>query len=325
MSDVLSTEQIAALVDAARDGTLPDPAPQAAVRRQRRVREVDFTRPTKFTQEQQRRISRHHASFCRTTQTQLTAEFRSPVELEVLNVDQQAWVSALQEVPQPSIYAFLRTNVGAPLLLSLEHGAVMTMIEWLLGGSADARPLERDFTDVELALTHRIFATLVSQLSITWKDLLETDLTLGGIETQQANIQLAAQSEPTLSITMELQLGPRSSTMTLLVPHRSIDALLGNLSSGPYGEAYDPMPAEDMEDRVRSALRGIPVEVRAEVGSRDLSVDEVLALKPGDVLRLGPSAAGGVLYAASVPTHRIRPGRSGRRRAVAVLDRIEPS
>jgi len=325
VSDVLSTEQIAALVDAAREGTLPEPAGQSTPRRQRRVREVDFTRPTKFTQEHQRRISRHHQSFCRTAQTQLSAEFRSAVELEVLNVDQQAWVSALQEVPQPSIYAFLRTSAGAPVLFSLEHGAVMTMIEWLLGGSADARPLERDLTDVELALTHRIFATMVAQLSLTWQDLLETDLTLGGIETQQANIQLAAQSEPTLAVTMELQLGPRSSTMTLLVPHRSIESLLGNLSKGPYGEAYDPVPAEDAEERVRSALRGVPVEVRAEVGSRDLSVDEVLALRPGDVLRLGPSAAGGVLFAAAVPTHRIRPGRSGRRRAVAVLDRIERS
>jgi flagellar motor switch protein FliM len=324
VSDVLSAEQIAALVDAAREGTLPDPAVQAAPRRQRRVREVDFTRPTKFTQEQQRRVSRHHQSFCRTAQTQLTAEFRTTVELEVLNVDQQAWVSALQEVPQPSIYAFVTTSAGAPLLLSLEQGALMTMIEWLLGGPAETRPVDRDLTDVELALTHRIFATLVSQLSRTWQDLLETELALGGIETQQANIQLVAQSEPTLAITMELQLGRLSSTMTLLVPHRSIEALLGNLSKSNYGDAYEPVPTEDGELRVRNALRSIPVEVRAEVGSRELSVDEVLALRPGDVLRLGPSAAGGLLYASAVPTHRIRPGRSGRRRAVAVLDRLEP-
>lgn len=323
MSDVLSNEQIAALVDAAREGTLQDPAPQAAARRQRRVREVDFTRPTKFTQEQQRRISRHHQSFCRQTQTQLTAEFRTAVELEVLNVDQQAWVSALQEVPQPSIYGFVTTAAGAPFLLSIEHGALMTMIEWLLGGPAETRPVERDLTDVELALTQRIFTTMVAQLSLTWTDLLETGLTLSGIETQQANIQLVAQSEPTLAITMELQLGRLSSTMTLLVPHRSIEPLLGNLSKGPYGDAYEPVPAEDAELRVSAALRGIPVEVRAEVGSRDLSVDEVLALKPGDVLRLGPSSAGGVLYAAAVPTHRIRPGRSGRHRAVSVIDRID--
>ena len=51
---VLSPDAIAALVDAARDGRLPEekPAPQ----RRRRMRAVDFTRPTKFTSEQERRL-----------------------------------------------------------------------------------------------------------------------------------------------------------------------------------------------------------------------------------------------------------------------------
>ena len=54
---VLSEDAIAALVDAARDGRLPEekPAPQ----RRRRMRAVDFTRPTKFTSEQERRLGPH--------------------------------------------------------------------------------------------------------------------------------------------------------------------------------------------------------------------------------------------------------------------------
>ena len=53
---VLSPDAIAALVDAAREGRLPEekPAPQ----RRRRMRAVDFTRPTKFTAEQTRRLHR---------------------------------------------------------------------------------------------------------------------------------------------------------------------------------------------------------------------------------------------------------------------------
>ena len=61
---VLSPDAIAALVDAARDGRLPEekPAPQ----RRRRMRAVDFTRPTKFTSEQERRLHRTLDAFCRT-------------------------------------------------------------------------------------------------------------------------------------------------------------------------------------------------------------------------------------------------------------------
>src|SRR5207237_8799783 len=88
-------------------------------RRARRVREIDFTRPTKFTQEPQRRIERGHDSFCRGAATQLSAELRSAVELEVLNIGQYTWASALDDVPQPSLYAVVETQpLGSKLLVS---------------------------------------------------------------------------------------------------------------------------------------------------------------------------------------------------------------
>jgi flagellar motor switch protein FliM len=60
------------------------------------------------------------------------------------------------------------------------------------------------------------------------------------------------------------------------------------------------------------------------VAAIDMSVEDVLALRPGDVVHLGaPAAAGVLLYADAVPVQRARPGRSGRRRAVEVLERVE--
>jgi len=308
----------------ARDAPAGEPQAEASARR-RRIREVDFTRPTKFSQDQQRRIARGHEAFCRAAQTQLSAEFRSDVRLEVANVDQQTWAAALGEVPQPSIYAILATAAGAPLLLAVRQEAVATMIERLLGSSVDTRPLDRDLTEIEVALAHRVFSAIAVQLSRTWQELLQTELRLDAVETQQVNIQLAQQSEPTLTVTMELELRGGVSAMTLLVPHRSIEPLLERLSTGPYGDRAGGDPGVDAERMVTAALREVAVEVRAEAGSCELTVGEVLALRPGDLVRLGPSASGGTLFADAVPIHRVRFGRSGNRRAVEVLERIEAS
>jgi flagellar motor switch protein FliM len=62
--------------------------------------------------------------------------------------------------------------------------------------------------------------------------------------------------------------------------------------------------------------------VRAEVGSRTLTVDDLLALQPGDVLKLGTAAPAGTLYAGAVPIHEVRPGRSGTKRAVEIVSSI---
>ena len=53
----LTPEQIAALVEAAKNGELQDDAPAAVQRRSPRLRTVNFARPTKFTSDQERRLS----------------------------------------------------------------------------------------------------------------------------------------------------------------------------------------------------------------------------------------------------------------------------
>jgi flagellar motor switch protein FliM len=63
--------------------------------------------------------------------------------------------------------------------------------------------------------------------------------------------------------------------------------------------------------------------LRAEVGSREMPIEEVLALQPGDVLRLDALAEHGItLYADKVPVHRAKPGRAGSRRAAQVMERV---
>jgi flagellar motor switch protein FliM len=293
-------------------------------RRPPRVREVDFSRPTKFSQDQQRRIGHGYEGFCRSVSTQLSAQLHAPVELELLSIDQQNWSAALADIPKASLYAVVATEAGLNLLIGIELEAVMRMNERLLGASFSSPPLERGLTEIELALARRMLGTMIGQLSRSWEELMGAPLRLLVFETQAANIQLVPSSEPTLAITSEIRIDQHSSAFTLLVPHRSIEADLQKLSSGLYGESADALADAQTGDAVSAALRGVAVEVRAEVGSSVLTIDEVLALRPGDLVRLGPCASGGTLFAEAVPIHRTRPGRSGSRRAVEILDRIEP-
>ena len=52
MSESLTPEQIAALVEAAKQGELQDETPAQSQRRSPRLRTVNFARPTKFTSDQ---------------------------------------------------------------------------------------------------------------------------------------------------------------------------------------------------------------------------------------------------------------------------------
>lgn len=320
MTERLSPDQVAALVEAAKEGRAPE---RERPRRSPRVREIDFSRPTKLTQDQQRRVARGHESFCRSAGTQLSAELRTPVELEVLHVSQLTWFSALGEIPQPSVYAVLAVEpLGTRMLLSAELAAVRRLITRLLGGFEDGRQEERGLTEIEVSLARRILATLVDSLSLTWQDLLGVQLRLAELEAQLHSIQLAPPSEPSLAVTVELRQQGSSSTLSLLVPYRAIEPVAGHLQGSlRYGEIEPADAAYSAGRIVRASLAKVEVEVRAEVAAVEMTIDQVLALRAGSLIRLGaPVQAGVSLLVGDLPLHRARPGRAGRRRAALALD-----
>ena len=202
----MSPDAIAALVEAAKEGRLPEES-RNEPRRQRRMRTVDFTRPTKFTADQERRIKRALDTFSRTASGRLSAELRMPLELEVINVSQLTWSNAHAQVPSNSIAAMIETRpVLARMLLTAEVGLVLHAIELLLGGDTSIKPRDRRLTDIDWALGRHFIERLLAQLSAVWMDFAELELGLSSLDTHLDTAQMAPVSEPTLSLTMEARL-----------------------------------------------------------------------------------------------------------------------
>jgi flagellar motor switch protein FliM len=318
--EVLNNDQVAALVAAAQDGQLPD-RPEPRQRRSRRVRTVDFTRPTKFSKDQQRRLELAHDTFCQTASTRLSAELRVPMRLEVIDVGQLSYTNALAEVPEPSITAIVALQPhGTKLLLSVELPLILSIVERILGGPVGRRVAGRKLSDIDRALAAHVFEQLLDQLSVTWTDLAESTLELVDLELQPETLQVAPLSEPTLCLSMEARLDRESSTMTLLIPYRAVEPVADQLGVDGYDEQDDD---PDAAGRMHHALGSVDVQLRAEVAAVPLAAEQVLGLQAGDVLRFGRRADTGVtVFADETPVYRAQPGRHGNRRAVQVVERL---
>lgn len=319
MSEILTNDQIAALVAAAKQGDLPGDGGAAGGRRSRRLRTVNFARPTKFTSEQERRIVRTLDMFCQTASTRLSAELRVPLELEVINTSQLTWSSAQQQLPPNSLGAPLEVQPSdTRMLMTVELPFVLMTIEYLLGGGAvDRPPRQRKLSEIDWVLARRLFETLTAQLSVVWQDLAGQTLAPLELDTHVEGMQVAAISEPTLTVTLESRINRHSSTLALLIPWAAIEPVADQVAGRDVRMRVEDPAASGA---IRRAVAEAQVTMRAEVGSVELAIDDVLGLVPGDLVRLGAPAEQGVaLFAEDVRVHDAKPGRSGSRRAVQIV------
>lgn len=330
MNDFLSPDELEALFARATETTAPaaqaerdrEPRGGGAGRRTRWLRTVDFTRPTKFSTDQERRLRRLLDGFCQTSAQRVMAEHRLPIELEVIDVQQLTFSNAFKLLPENSVYCTVDTAPhDGRLLLSVQLPLVCTALEGLLGGDATVQVAERELTDIDLILVRRFTRTLVETLSQTWFDTAEVTLELSEVLPLAETVQVAAGAEPTLALTMETRLHRVSSTMSLLVPYAAIAP-----SAAAFSQREEETHISDPRstEAVRDGVGRVDVTLRTEVSGTTLTLEEVLGLRPGDVVPLDGAADGAVtLFADRTPVHHGRAGRTGKHRAVQITGRAE--
>jgi flagellar motor switch protein FliM len=289
------------------------------------MKTIDFTRPTKFTPDHERRLQRALIAFCRTSSTRLSAELRLPIELEFVEATQLTWANAHDRLASNALCAVVELQpVATQIVLAADAGFVLTGIESLLSGAPEEPPPERRLTEIDLALARRLYEDLLGQLAVVWRDLTGTELALVGLDSQMETAGLAPVSEPTLELAMQARMLGREFALTLVLPHRAIAPVEERVLGRRGGPDDVPDPVTGL--RLREAMAGIEVALRAKIAGPRTPAAQVLSLAPGSTLRFGGRVGEGLgLCVEGVRVVRAKPGRSGSRRAVQVLETIEPS
>jgi flagellar motor switch protein FliM len=290
--------------------------------RRHRVREVDFRRPSKFSREQVRRLEHAHDGFCQSASSRLSAELRSELQLAVVGTDQLPYGTVMgDEVARHSFVSVLRIDqLGTELACVLDMPLAQCLVQRLLGGSNNSpgAASTTGLTAVEVAVARRAVASLVESLSSAWLDLAQVSLSMAGTSTNPTSVQLVPSSEPTLILNVSAAIDGVASVMTLVLPHRSVEPIMHHFEQGAM---YGPAAEDQSRNRelMRSAVGEVDVELRAEAGAVNIPLADVLALKPGDTVRLRrPVSSGVTLCVGDVEAYDAAPGRNGNKRAVQV-------
>jgi flagellar motor switch protein FliM len=283
----------------------------------------DFRRPDRIAKDQLRAIHLLHENFSRSLASSLSAYLRAYVAVNLISVEQLAFMEFAQVLPSPtSMVSLSMKPYDGSALLELNPSLVFPILEMLLGGSGQRtlKP-EREITEIEQSILDVVLRIILNDLRAAWQAVAEMDFVIESHETEPQLLQILAPNEAVVAISMEICIGEMTGIMNLGIPSITVKMLRQKFDQ--QWSVRKTRATDDEHTRTLNILRPALIRAESALTGPTLSVSSLLALKQDDVLAfdypldqpLGLTLNGALKYRGEIVF-------SGRKRAFQVLEPV---
>ncbi|HUN81389.1 MAG TPA: flagellar motor switch protein FliM [Phycisphaerae bacterium] len=287
MADILDQSEVDALLAAVSGGDGPG-APRSRPSTPRDVTLYDFKRPERVSKDQMRALQSIHESFSRNFGASLSAFMRAMVETRVATAEQLTYSEFIHSLPSPTCFTLLSApQLSGQLCLEISPLIVFPIVDRLLGGTnADIFIPQRPLTSIEMRLVNRIIERALANLTESWSEFVRVDFTVAGSESNPHLVQIVAPNEVVVVIGFEIKVGARAGTMSLCIPFNVIEPVMGKLANQGWLAYSKHERDSEQVRRVIQNMRRAEVDLHGFLGQTRMTVGDLLALQPGDIVKL---------------------------------------
>lgn len=294
MVDVLSQNEIDALLAALSSGEM-DAEELRKEDTQKKVRAYDFKRATRFSKDHIRSLTRIHENFARFLTTYFSAQLRTFVQINVVQVEQLPYDEFIRSIPKMTILNIFEAEpLEGRMVLEVHPNVAFAMLDRLLGGAGSAPSKIGSLTEIENIIMEKIFSRALETLQEAWKTVIDIEPRLEALETNPQFMQIVSPNETIALISLSTKIGDTTGMINLCIPHVVIEPIMSKLSVHHWfvsqKKSRAPEEFKQLEQRVTKAK----LPITAELGSSRISIHEFLNLSVGDVITLGKSVDSGL-------------------------------
>lgn len=271
---ILSPEESAALMEALQEG---------GAQKEAAIVEIDLTggeRPLRAAQPHIEKLGAQLAAAWRRT---LATTYRLSCELIAEPSEIMSFGDLRRRLEGGTILGRLESlSSSSPVLMTLGPTFISAVVDYGFGGSGEdtSSLASRDPTALERNLLRRLCMLLAADVTSTWQREAPIELSFLHLEGRNDISTLMPEGTALLFIPFRLNFNDNQDEIALALTAGSVDAIARIAPK-------DPQPADkDIDSDLIKRLSNWPIWVSAELGRCSLTVDEVLDLSPGSVLRL---------------------------------------
>jgi len=284
--DVLSQNEIDALLAALSSGEM-DAEELKKEETQRRIRTYDFKRAVRFSKDHLRSLTRIHENFARYLTTYFSAQLRTFVQINVVQVEQLPYDEFIRSIPKMTILNIFEAEpLEGRMVLEVHPNVAYAMLDRMLGGQGIAPNKITALTDIENSIMERIFNRALDSLAEAWKTVLEIHPRLEGLETNPQFMQIVSPNETIALISLSTKIGDTTGMINLCIPHVVIEPIMHRLSVHHWFVAQKKNRAPEEIEILSNRVNKAKLPIIAELGTSTITIREFLSLQPGDVITL---------------------------------------
>jgi len=284
-----------------------------------RIARAPLETPSSFAPQAIAGLRRTHEEFCRGAGKALIELLKADVAISLVDVQQVTWRELTARVAFPTCLGILEADpLGCNVAVLVSPAILYPMLDRLLGGGArSAGPLpQRPLTEIETHLTRRIMQPLALELQMAWREVLSLALRGERIECDCQAASLVEPHEAMVVIACDVVLEESRGPMQIWIPRAAVEPLSRRLEAvGTLGPAMT----------AKEGGHGPLVELAANLAETTMTVEQLLNLKPGDIIPTSQPTSGPVVITVEgLPKFHGRVGQHQGRLAVRIEGRITP-
>ncbi|MFW5808290.1 MAG: flagellar motor switch protein FliM, partial [Spirochaetota bacterium] len=229
-------------------------------------------------------------------------------------------------IPNPTTLAVVNMDpLKGSAVLEIDPSITFTIIDKLFGGTGEPTKISRELTDIELSVMEGIVVRILGNLREAWSNVIDLRPRLGNIETNPQFAQIVPPSEMVVLITLETKVGDVEGMTNLCLPYITIEPVISKLSAQYWFSSVRKGATDENLQIIQNRLENVSLDVVAEIGSVMVTMEEVLNLTPGDVVKLPKTKTDSdmTLKIEGRRKFKCRPGMVGNRIAVQIGEKIE--
>ncbi len=319
-ADLLSQDEIDALLHGVDDGDVETEAPEQDVNSQE-LRSYDFANQERIVRGRMPTLEMINERLARYFRVSVFNFLRRSAEISVSGIQIQKFSEFIQSLFVPTNLNIIRMSpLRGRALVVMEPRLVFTAVDNFFGGGGQFynKVEGREFSPTEMRIIRLILDLLFKDMQEAWKPVMDIDFDYVNSEVNPQFANIVSPSEIVVISTIHIELEGGGGDLNIVIPYSMIE---------PIRELLDAVTSDrgEIDNRWQESLKNevmrCEVPLTSVLVEKVMAVEDVMSFKEGDIIPIDmPESV--VLTAEEVPAFRGKLGVSDGNYAIQVEEKL---